>query len=79
MRRVLGCVDYGGVSGLPAHTGDVYYIASSIVAAAVNRVDVFAPDTGPDSAIRNANGQIEAVQRLLTFPVMGRDGRNLFD
>ena len=76
---LVGVVSYGGVEGLPPYQEGVYYVTSNMVASAVNRRDVFAPDTGPDSVIRNEAGQIEAVQRLLSFPVMGRDGRNLFD
>ena len=76
---LVGVVSYGGIEGLPPYQDGIYYVVSSMVASAVNRRDVFAPDTGPDSVIRNASGQIEAVQRLLSFPVMGREGRNLFD
>jgi len=58
------------VPELPPVQEGVFYIASSLVAqqaAAIGRRDVLAPDTGPESAIRDANGNIVAVSRLQTF------------
>jgi hypothetical protein len=58
-----------GVSGLPAPAAGTAYIVSGLVlAACVDREDVFGPGTGPaDGAIR-ANGQVVAVTRLIAAP-----------
>lgn len=55
----------GNVTGLPDAIDGTIYIVSGMVLAALNgaRLDVFAPDTGPD-AIRE-NGQIVAVRGLI--------------
>lgn len=61
---------FGPLSGLPEPEEGTFYITSTIVAqaaAAAGRRDVLAPDTSPQSAIRGADGQIEAVRRLQTF------------
>jgi len=56
---------YGEVTGLPEPTEDTIYIVSGLVLSRVKgRKDVFAPDTGA-TAIRNTEGQIEAVTRLV--------------
>ena len=54
------------VEGLGPPKEGHYYIASAMVAQAVTRRDVLAPDTGP-SAIRNKQGHIKAVIRLLSY------------
>lgn len=59
---------YGTVEGLPDPERDTVYIVSALVLAALRgsgRVDVVAPDTGPESAIRDEKGQIVAVRRLV--------------
>jgi hypothetical protein len=53
------------VEGLPYPVNGVVYLVSPLVLEHVRgRDDVLAPDTGP-TAIRDAAGQIEAVQRLI--------------
>ncbi len=61
---------FGEIENLPDPERGVVYVTSSLVAqaaAARGRTDVVAPDTSPESAIRNADGQIVAVRRLQTF------------
>ena len=52
-------------------TGDAeirtIYLVSRMVAELAARPDVMAPDTGPESVIRNEAGQIIGVKRLLAF------------
>lgn len=55
---------WGEIQNLPEPKDGVYYLVSSIVFAATDRKDVIAVDTGPDSAIRDGNGNIKAVKRL---------------
>jgi hypothetical protein len=54
-----------GVHGLPEPVPGVAYLVSYRVARAVDRADVFAPDTGPESAVRGDDGQIHYVRRLI--------------
>lgn len=54
-----------GVHGLPEPVPGVAYLVSYRVARAVDRADVFAPDTGPESAVRGDDGQIRYVRRLI--------------
>ncbi len=57
---------FGEIENLPEKTEGVTYIVSSLVLlAACGRDDLVAPDTSPESAIRDENGQIEAVQGLI--------------
>lgn len=56
---------YAGVHGLPNPVPGVAYLVSYLVARAVDRPDVFAPDTGPESAVRGDDGQIRYVRRLI--------------
>ncbi len=60
---------YGDIQGLPDPQPGVAYIVSGLVLAAVKaaggRADVYAPDTSPDSAIRDDAGRIVAVRRLV--------------
>ena len=61
---------FGAIIDLPEpRAGTVYVVASRVaqVAALAGRRDVLAPDTTPDSAIRDAGGHIVAVRRLQTF------------
>lgn len=58
----------GAIIGLPAPQNGVILLVSLMVLAALagsGRTDVFAPDTGPDSVIRDANGRIIGVQALV--------------
>jgi hypothetical protein len=54
-----------GVHGLPEPVPGVAYVVSYRAARAVDRADVFAPDTGPESAVRGDDGQILYVRRLI--------------
>lgn len=55
-----------GVYGLPDPVPGVAYLVSRMLARAVpGRYDVFAPDTGPESAVRGDDGQIRYVRRLI--------------
>ena len=64
---VYGAPTWGEVSGLPAPEDDTVYIVSSLVAAHISgRGDVYVPGTGPkDGAVRNEQGHIVAVTRLI--------------
>jgi len=60
---------YGAVEGLPEPQEGTVYIVSALVLSAVKalggRTDVYAPDTGPQSAVRDDQGRIVAVRRLI--------------
>ena len=57
--------EFGEVENLPEPQDGTIYIVSSLVLSAVKgRGDVMAPDTGP-TAIRNSDGHIVAVTRLV--------------
>lgn len=53
-----------GVVGLPKQQDDTFYIVSSMVLASSNRTDLIAPDTGPNSCVRNDKGHITGVRRF---------------
>lgn len=57
---------YGAVDGLPRPSPNTLYIVSNVVLAALSgsRPDVIAPDTGPQSAIRDEAGQIIGVRNF---------------
>ncbi|MDI3329088.1 MAG: hypothetical protein QJR06_11090 [Alicyclobacillaceae bacterium] len=58
---------FGGIEGLPDPEPGVLYVASALAAQAAvaqGRVDVVAPDTGPESAVRDDNGNIVGVRRF---------------
>ncbi len=60
---------FGAVEGLPEPEGGVAYLVSGLVLSHTpsDRGDVFAPATGPkDGAIRDADGRIIAVTRLVS-------------
>ena len=61
---------FGEVEGLPAPEPYKIYLVSALVAGrCVGRADVFSPGTGPnDGAVRNGQGQIAAVTRLIQAP-----------
>ena len=60
---------YGNVEGLAEPKDGMIYIVSILVVTAlrmqgVNRPDVIAPDTGPDSVVRDQDGKIVGVRRF---------------
>jgi len=56
----------GRVEGLPKPKPNTIFLVSAMVLAAVKgRDDLYAPDTGPESAIRDEAGRIIAVRRLV--------------
>jgi len=59
--------EYTDVSGLPDLQPNTVYLVSVLVAQALNgsRPDVYTPDTGPKSVVRDAQGHIIGVQRLM--------------
>lgn len=59
--------EYTDVSGLPDAQPNTVYLVSVLVAQALkgSRPDVYTPDTGPKSVVRNDQGQIIGVQRLM--------------
>lgn len=61
---------YGAIDDLPRPRAGHRYIVSLIVLAQCHgRGDVYAPGTGPqDGAIRDAEGRIVAVTRLVAAP-----------
>jgi len=64
--------EFGPVEGLPAPDpeGTTGYLVSSLVLShpdVAGRDDVFAPDTG-STAVRNDQGQVVAVRRLVCAP-----------
>lgn len=57
--------EFGEVVGLPDPHPDKMFIVSSIVMSACpGRDDLLAPDTSPDSAVRDDDGRIVGVKRL---------------
>jgi hypothetical protein len=58
---------WGAVEGLPEPSSGVLYVVGTMVAArAGDRGDVVSPGTGPaDGAVRDADGRIVAVTRLV--------------
>ena len=60
---------FGDVDGLPSPQNDVVYIVSTLVLQALKangvvRDDVVAPDTSPNSVVRNDDGIIIGVKRF---------------
>ena len=57
---------YGKVENLPVTQEDTTYVVSILVIQALRgqRSDVVAPDTGPQSVVRDALGQIKGVRRF---------------
>jgi hypothetical protein len=60
---------YGQVENLPESEEDTVFVASILVVSAlkalgINRYDVVAPDTGPQSVVRDFNGNILGVKRF---------------
>lgn len=61
--------NYGAIENLPDSKLDTIYIVSILVIAAlrqqgISRNDVVAPDTGPESVVRDAEGRILGVRRF---------------
>ncbi len=55
----------GSPFGLPdAVDGTIYIVSPIVCGAVVGRPDVVAPDTGPQSVVRDADGKIVAVRRF---------------
>ena len=63
---------WGDVEGLPLPEAGVVYIVSMLVAGrCAGRTDVVSPGTGPsDAAVRDENGRIIAVTRLIQAPAV---------
>lgn len=56
---------WGEVEGLPEPEEGIVNLVSSLVLSRVpERTDCYAPDTGPQSVLRNEEGQIVGVRRL---------------
>lgn len=65
---VMGRTLFGDVEGLPASEEGTMFVVSALVGSALggSRDDVLQPGTGPrDEAIRDADGRIVAVTRLI--------------
>lgn len=70
--RVVGEVDgipvtetkFGAVENLPEPQEGTVYIVSLLVQQAAPRPDVYRPDTGPQSVVRDGAGQIVGVKAL---------------
>jgi len=65
----IRAIEYGEVQNLPEPKPGVVYIVSIIVLMALKskgivRNDVFAPDTSPDSAVRDEKGNVVGVKYL---------------
>jgi hypothetical protein len=58
---------YGKIEGLPKSAKNTIYLVSAVVAQALEypRRDVYVPDTGPESVVRDAEGKIIGVKRLM--------------
>lgn len=66
----VGEVSYGELAGLPDPEEDTVYLVSVLalqVAHRQGRKDVFSPDTGPESAVRDDKGMIIGVKRLMRY------------
>jgi hypothetical protein len=74
----IGSIPYaevvsGDIRGLPEPRDGVVYVVSSLVAQRCpDRKDVFAPDTSPAGAVRDAWGNIIGVKRLIRYRDIGR-------
>jgi hypothetical protein len=55
---------FGEVENLPEPQEGTVYIVSLLVQQAAPRPDVYRPDTGPQSVVRDAAGQIVGVKAL---------------
>lgn len=64
-------IEYGEIEGLPERPDGNYYIVSVLVLQAAERLDhpmlpwLLAPDTGPESAVRDDQGRIVGVRRFV--------------
>lgn len=58
---------YGKIEGLPEPRPDRIYVVSLVVLQALNgaRPDVYSPDSGPGSAVRDSHGKIVGVKQLM--------------
>jgi hypothetical protein len=64
---VAGRATYGAVEGLPDPVeGTIYVVSAMVLGRCKDRDDVVGPGTGPkDGAIRNEDGNVIAVTRLV--------------
>lgn len=58
-------IEYGEPKGIPNQLENTLFLVSRPVFENVDRQDLIAPDTSPDSAIRDTNGNITAVKQFL--------------
>lgn len=60
---------YGDVEGLPDPQNGTVYLVSLVVGQALagKRDDIYGPDTSPESVVRDNQGQIVGVRRLVKF------------
>ena len=64
-------IEYGEIEGLPDQPDGNYYIVSILVLQAAERLEhpllpwLLAPDTGPESAVRDEQGRIVGVKRFV--------------
>ena len=63
---VVRCYE-GEPRGMPEPKEGTVYLVSSVVAKAIKRKDVLAPDTSDEGVIRDGSGYIMAVKRLQVF------------
>lgn len=56
--------ELGRVTGLPVEGTGPYLVSSMVLATVPGRRGVYAPDTGC-TAVRNKDGHVEAVKRLI--------------
>jgi hypothetical protein len=64
--------EYGEIENLPDPMPDTYYVVSTVVLIAlkekgIHRPDVIAPDTNPDSVIRDSEGRVIGVRFFQTL------------
>ena len=55
-----------GVPELPPREPDTVYVVAPLLLQYVRRADFVAPDTGPQSVVRDAEGRIIGVKRFMT-------------
>lgn len=58
---------FGKPEGIPEQKPGTFYVVSTLVAQNADRGDVLAPDTSPESVVRDEEGRIVGVRRLQTF------------
>jgi hypothetical protein len=58
---------YGSIIGLPEPQEGVILVVSAMVAERATRADVMSPDTGPFSVVRDNEGRVLGVRRLMRW------------